>query len=96
MGYALIMRSLPVGLAELLRGGWAESHSTLELTVSPMNEPARTYYLATSRITVNGVAHDAYLRETGSVRYSLTAAADLRMRGARVASVAHVFSPMVD
>lgn len=70
------MRSLPVGLAELLRGGWAESHSTLELTVSPLNEPARTYYLATSPITVNGVAHDAYLRETGSVRYSLTAAAD--------------------
>ena len=69
-------RSLPVGLAEVLKSGYAESHSTLELSLPSDIAPAITHYFATARLTIDGVIYDRQLRDTGAVKTSLTRAAD--------------------
>jgi len=69
-------RSLPIGLTEVLKSGYAESHSTLELSLPSDIAPAITHYFATARLTIDGVVYDRQLRDTGAVKTSLTRASD--------------------
>lgn len=69
-------RSLPIGLTELLKSGYAESHSTLELSLPSDFAPAITHYFATARLTISGVTYDRQLRSADAVKTSLTQAAD--------------------
>jgi len=69
-------RLLPTGLAEALKRGTLETHSTLELTLPDDATGPRTLYFATAPVTVAGVKHSAQLRETGAIKQSLTRAAD--------------------
>lgn len=66
-------RKLPQGLAELqsVDKKWAETHSTLALYTSAGN-----FFLATTRVIVDGVIYLPDLRETGSLKQSLTRAVD--------------------
>jgi len=69
-------RILPTGLAEALKRGTLETHSTLELTLPDSATGARTLYFATAPVTVGGVKHSAQLRDTSAMKQSLTRAAD--------------------
>lgn len=69
-------RTLPTGLAEALKRGRLETHSTLELTLPNSATGGETRYYATARLTVNGVLHTAQLRDTSAIKQSLTRAAD--------------------
>ena len=69
-------RSLPIGLKEVLKSGYAESHSTLELSLPSDFAPSITYYFATARLTIGGVVYDRQLRNSDAVKTSLTKAAD--------------------
>lgn len=54
----------------------AEEHSTVELTLTGATMPARTYYLATAKLTINGIVYERDLREVGALRQSITRAVD--------------------
>lgn len=69
-------RSLPIGLKEVLKSSYAESHSTLELSLPSDFAPSITYYFATARLTIGGVVYDRQLRNSDAVKTSLTKAAD--------------------
>ncbi len=69
-------RSLPIGLKEVLKSSFAESHSTLELSLPSDFAPSITYYFATARLTIGGVVYDRQLRNSDAVKTSLTKAAD--------------------
>lgn len=69
-------RNLPIGLKELLASGFAETHSTLELSLPSDFAPAITHYFATARLTISGVTYDRQLRTSDAVKTSLTRAAD--------------------
>ena len=69
-------RNLPVGLHEVLKSGYAESHSTLELSLPSDIAPAINLYFATARLTIDGVTYDQQLRSADAVKTSLTRAAD--------------------
>lgn len=69
-------RRLRHGLNQALKSGSLESHATLELSLPSDIAPAVNLYLATARVTIDGVTYDWQLRETGAVKTSLTRAAD--------------------
>lgn len=69
-------RNLPIGLKELLKSGYAESHSTLELSLPADFAPSITHYFATARLTISGVVYDRQLRNADAVKTSLTRASD--------------------
>lgn len=69
-------RIFPTGLAEALKRGTLETHSTLELTLPDSATGARTLYFATAPVTVGGVKHSPQLRDTSAMKQSLTRAAD--------------------
>lgn len=60
----------------MLKSGSAESHTTLELSLPSDIAPSQTLYLATARLTIDGVRYDWHLRNGSTIKTSLTSAAD--------------------
>ncbi len=69
--------ALPAGLADLLKTGYAESHSTLRLTVDDADAPvAQDYRLATGAVDTPDGAFAAGLVNVGEIKSALDASTD--------------------